>query len=371
MSMAHHSSPLAAAVRRLAYSATLAIALGLFSTAILLPHAARSQSSATPFKGWLWSDNIGWISLNCQSDPGGCSGPGGSWGVTLNTDGSLTGFAWSDGIGWIQFGGLSAFPSGSGTSASNAVFDTAAHVLTGWVRACGGTQSGDCSSMTSRSDGWDGWISLNGTSYQINTDASGNFNPCTTNQSCAWGSDVVGWTMATGTVAIACTQFDPSSVSYCATPDASGAYYRKDIYGNTCLIASCTAPQVCMDDPIAGASCYAPPAASCNNPALPNCIGVMPFLIAADQTVQISWDVSDVQNDPTTGIACSVSGSNGDGPPAAGWTSVADASHHVSGTSASSPIVTTTTYTLTCLGQNGLTQSWSASVEIAPSFQER
>ncbi len=97
-------------------------------------------------RGWGWSENIGWISMNCYNDypecnggtndglvctsnancPGGgtceksgdfencCPGgnaadcPGGlssDYGVHYNTtNGKLIGYAWSDGVGWICFG---------------------------------------------------------------------------------------------------------------------------------------------------------------------------------------------------------------------------------------------------------------------------
>ena len=97
-------------------------------------------------RGWGWSENIGWISMNCYNDypecnggtnnglvctsnadcPGGgtcqksgdfencCPGgnaadcPGGlssDYGVHYNTtNGKLTGYAWSDGVGWVCFG---------------------------------------------------------------------------------------------------------------------------------------------------------------------------------------------------------------------------------------------------------------------------
>ncbi len=73
-------------------------------------------------RGWGWSENIGWISMNCYNDfdydgdfenccPGGNVGDcpyglaGGDYGVHYNTiNGKLTGYAWTDGVGWICFG---------------------------------------------------------------------------------------------------------------------------------------------------------------------------------------------------------------------------------------------------------------------------
>jgi hypothetical protein len=117
----------------------------------------------------------------------------------------ISGYAWSDNIGWIKFGGLSSFPTGSGTTPQNAQLEyldygagagagaTQAN-LVGWARACAGTANGDCSTMQPSADGWDGWISLNGSSldgksgYSVSLKGDG-----VTLTGYAWGSDVVGW----------------------------------------------------------------------------------------------------------------------------------------------------------------------------------
>ena len=120
-----------------------------------------------------------------------------SYGVYADRNtGNLSGYAWSDNIGWIKFGGLSSFPTGSGTSPQNAQLNSS-NKLIGWARACAGTVNGDCSTMESRTDGWDGWISLAGTSvdgqYSYGVSLSG-----TDFSGYAWGSDAVGWIDFTG-----------------------------------------------------------------------------------------------------------------------------------------------------------------------------
>jgi hypothetical protein len=162
------------------------LAVGVGVVALQYSSTVHVQASTSAVTGWAWSDNIGWISLG---------GP--SYAVNEDSSGNLTGWAWSDNIGWIKFGGLTGFPSGSGTSNQNAQIDSSG-ALHGWVRACAGTLNaapnadlpGDCSSMTSRSDGWDGWISLNGSAYGVNF-ASGNGQY--SQSAYTWGSDVVGW----------------------------------------------------------------------------------------------------------------------------------------------------------------------------------
>lgn len=125
--------------------------------------------------GYAWSSNIGWISFNCTND-NSCGTA--NYGVNKNGDGTLSGYAWSSTIGWIQFGGLAGFPSGSGTTASNATVN-GSNQLVGWVRAI--SQDGI---------GWDGWISLSGTVPTYGVSFSG-----TSFAGYAWGSEVIGWVL--------------------------------------------------------------------------------------------------------------------------------------------------------------------------------
>jgi hypothetical protein len=186
----------------------------------LTPTPLPSPSpSFSPLTGWAWSSNIGWISFNSSNTGGGAT-----YGVQvdLNT-GRMSGYAWSSNIGWIQFGGLNHTPVNSG----NAMVNLTSGAVTGWARACGGTVSstdvknnnqnsptmpGDCSTisgnMTSRPDGWDGWIELSGTNHQTGDTSGANgtsqkgvtYKTVTTGTvtagtftGYAWGGPVVGW----------------------------------------------------------------------------------------------------------------------------------------------------------------------------------
>ncbi len=180
-------------------------AVGIFSAP--LEKKAAAQVTLHQLFGLAWSDNIGWISFNCSSDPLGCSQF--SYGVQVEaTSSELWGHAWSDNIGWIKFGGLSGFPTGFGTTPANADFDSATNTFSGWARACAGTLPGDCSSMADSTNGWNGWISLSGTnpSYGVTYDPTSkelnNF---------AWGSDVVGW------ISFNCKQGGPTGGNICTT----------------------------------------------------------------------------------------------------------------------------------------------------------
>jgi hypothetical protein len=156
--------------------------------------ATQASVPSIELDGYAWSENIGWISLNCKS--GSATGSSvcatSDYKVVINDNQTVTGYAWSENIGWIKFGGLSSFPVGGGTTNSNASV-TGLYpnlVFTGWARACAGTLGGDCSNMNSdiNSGGWDGWISLNGTGYSVSASASG-----MNSNSYAWGGEVVGW----------------------------------------------------------------------------------------------------------------------------------------------------------------------------------
>ncbi len=142
----------------------------------------------TSIEGYAWSEKIGWIDFSPVNG-----------GVSVDSNGYLTGHAWSENIGWIKFGGLSApFPVGISTASQNA--QIVSTNLIGWARACGGmydvvlnqTVANNTCGGTSRTDGWDGWISLNG--FGSNGSTYGvSFVNNKTFSGYAMGSDVIGW----------------------------------------------------------------------------------------------------------------------------------------------------------------------------------
>lgn len=190
----------------------LLFAVSIFYSLPLLSHAQVGiPAGGTELDGYAWSDTIGWISMNCKTggaagesicpgSPG--AGPKSDYKVTISSAGNVTGYAWSSSVGWLKFGGLASFPIAAGSAAVNAqVTGTYADLdFNGWARACSGTFPGDCSSMVSRTDGWDGWISLaglatNNAAYNVKMDRTGG-----TNDSYAWGGTVVGWISMDGVV---------------------------------------------------------------------------------------------------------------------------------------------------------------------------
>ena len=169
------------------FGVLLFISMVTFASADTLPEEITLE-------GFAWSSNIGWISLNCEND-NNCAYS--DYKVKISTDRKLYGYAWSSNIGWIKFDNLgdsTVFPTGAGTAPVSA-FATgtiSALQLTGWARACAGTLGGDCSSTTVNplSGGWDGWISLSGTTHYVKLNA---VTGVMDSNSWAWGSDVVGW----------------------------------------------------------------------------------------------------------------------------------------------------------------------------------
>lgn len=137
-----------------------------------------STPSGNALSGFAWSSTIGWISLSSLNDHddtvSGVQTSPVSYGVSIDPQtGNLLGNAWSSNVGWIQFGGLSGFPSGTSTTASNAKL--VGSNIVGWAKA-----------LSANGFGWDGWISLTGANHGVTRSGS-------SLSGFAWGSDVVGW----------------------------------------------------------------------------------------------------------------------------------------------------------------------------------
>jgi len=264
--------------------------------------------------GWAWSDTIGWVSLN-SGDTDACS----TEVYGLNTSGGLiTGYAWSENIGWIQFGGLSGFPSGPGTTNSNAT--VIGSTVVGWVRAI--------SYSDPQAGGWDGWISLSGTGYgltKIGESLTGY----------AWGDMNIGWLDFSANYPCGATEG-----FFC---DAGTSTYR-DLQCVETTIEACS--YLCT----AGA-CVPPPDPRGNLDINNTAITISPGLVRPNGIATVVWGTDDT-------ISCTVTGSNGDS-----WTGL-------SGVEITSPITTLTTYTLDCDGSAGTTLTQTARVLVAPLWRE-
>jgi len=146
-----------------------------------------SADTGHNLSGFAWSENIGWISFNSESD-----GSGNNYGVYVDNDsGDVSGFAWSENIGWISFNRNTSYCAG-GDNIGRACVDSSDCPGS----SCGGSSDGITGNPpeapyntgsgaiakydinTYEFDGWakilsmgdDGWISLKGNNYGIKFD---------------------------------------------------------------------------------------------------------------------------------------------------------------------------------------------------------
>ncbi len=84
---------------------------------------ALPDETWVPLKGWIWTDTIGWLSVNNKNDGGRCVDSGGNdggkcaaggvclagytcqkyWVAVDESTGTLDGYAWSEHVGWVAF----------------------------------------------------------------------------------------------------------------------------------------------------------------------------------------------------------------------------------------------------------------------------
>jgi hypothetical protein len=187
--------------------------------AFLFLDAPKASSAVSDnLTGYAWSDTIGWISFNSTNE----AGPTSDYGVSVASNGDMTGYAWSEHIGWISFNETTGCPSG--VCAPN--FNKVTGVVTGWARALSACQDDPATPTSSCPDGsagaasggWDGWISLSGT-----TADSGTYGVVVTGtdwEGYAWGSDVVGWISFGGTgYGVTGTNDDSTQISAAVVTD--------------------------------------------------------------------------------------------------------------------------------------------------------
>jgi len=307
--------------KKYAFVSTLFIAL--IAALALLPHVARSQSSATPITGYAWSDTIGWVSLNCSSDPSGCSGPAGAWGLSIASNGALSGYAWSDNIGWISANAADV----TGCPSSPCTPTISHGAFTGWLKA-----------LSANGNGWDGWISLAGLGYGPTLNGA-SFSGY------AWGSNVVGWL----SWSLASADYQQCTPAY----SCSGETIQ---YTNaSCQVSnvqSCVSPAFCS----AGSSSCLYPAVGFNpSGSYSGNLQLIPGLLQSGETTLVHWSVSNARS-------CTVTGSNGDS-----WSGLSSPAKGET----SKPIVSQTTYTLSCTAYStnpGVSET--ETVNVTPAFRE-
>jgi len=80
--------------------------------------------------GYAWAENVGWISFSCDNTSS-CSAV--DYSVTINADGNFDGWAWGENIGWIHL--QSASPVAYKVCACVVTFDDLANFAALWLQA--------------------------------------------------------------------------------------------------------------------------------------------------------------------------------------------------------------------------------------------
>ena len=302
----------------------LVIVCGVMAALTVLPATVNSQGSSASMTGWLWSDTIGWVDLNCAN----LSGCGTSnFGLSISGTGALSGKAWSENIGWISAD--SSDLSGCPTAPCTAQMSGTS--MTGWMKA-----------LSANGNGWDGWISLSGAGY--GPSLSG-----TAFSGYAWGSDVVGWLSFTadGTNGARTAWVPCASSNFCS---GNASMHLDSLCNVTVNQSPCASGYTCV---VATGLCTPPPSAS-------GSITVSPKLVVSGDTATVTWSSQDA-------TSCTVTGSNGDGT----GSNSTGTWNTLTGSRTTSAVSRGVTYTLTCTNSIGtVTVVGSASVAVVPRWKE-
>ena len=220
---------------------------------------------------------------------------------------------------------LSGCPSGPCTATLSG------GVLSGWLKA-----------LSADNNGWDGWISLRGTSpaYGVSQASSCSF------AGDAWGSDVVGWV----DFSYAHTTTTASDVYTCQNTTTILDTHTDASCNVTTHTISCPTNAFCVSG---SATCLYPQPQPTQNGTL----AVNPDLITKGHTVIVSWNITGVQS-------CTVTGSNGDS-----WSGLTSGSTGKT----SSAIQQQTIYTLSCVPFDPSAPAFieTATVNFAPTYREQ
>jgi len=135
--------------------------------------------------GWAWSENVGWISFNCDNDYNGdgaleshCTDAGydSDYGVNIDpSSGNFSGYAWSENIGWISFNSSELAGCPNGTCEANLNLDT--KQVSGWARVLSNNS----------------WIKLRGTIPGLSSYGISWNNTAQELEGWAWSDTDVGW----------------------------------------------------------------------------------------------------------------------------------------------------------------------------------
>lgn len=211
------------AVYFLLASSLFVIGFFVFFNSHILKTVATSHENL--LLGWLWSDNIGWISLTCKND-NNCADTNYQVKFEPFLSGKFSGYAWSFEIGWIRFDPPGPYPLTSPNHQFSAQLASVKATnlkvqVQGWIRACSVFEDDDMcggngdanpdddgdgindSVLDFHAGDWDGWIKMSGSTnncpnYHATTPEIGPYEVCLTSDykaldGWAWGGDVIGW----------------------------------------------------------------------------------------------------------------------------------------------------------------------------------
>ena len=285
------------------------------------------QAASCDFSGYAWSDNVGWLSLNC-ADFGTCGSA--NYGLQATDDGTIFGDAWSDNIGWVSANpddlvGCPIAPCTATLSGSS---------ISGWLKALTGGES--------QSGGWEGWIRLRGTSpdYGVSLLDGGALTGF------GWGDDPVGWVDF---------QYAQTSCTPCQEQWICNGQTIEHTSPQCAVtsIATCNPPENFCSDGVS--SCVYPPTQFISSGGNNGHLQIRPQLTRRGGVTNIFWNLDNVSS-------CTVTGTNGDS-----WTG--DTSGPEGQTS--SPIYDTVVYTLSCTGLDSSIITETANAGVVPVFQEK
>ncbi|MFA5318509.1 MAG: PKD domain-containing protein [Patescibacteria group bacterium] len=199
----------------------LALLGGIAASFIFIADPLESEIAGaiglgTPAKnvfGWVWSDNVGWISFNCvqsfcsdnrtlicngdsdcvgdcEFDTVDCDATS-NYGVNYNSaTGNLSGYAWGDNIGWINFDSAGPFPESPNHSVQ---YSSVTGDVTGWARIVNKIDEG----------AGEGWIKFDGWNNDVTV---------SNNQFYGWA-----WNKDSGETGVGWISFNCANQSECGT----------------------------------------------------------------------------------------------------------------------------------------------------------
>ncbi|MDB5187600.1 MAG: hypothetical protein JWO50_120 [Candidatus Kaiserbacteria bacterium] len=303
---------------KIVFPAILFLIAIFFFVSALFPRPALSQVG-TSLVGYLWSDTVGWIDVNCLNT-NSCGTN--NFGLSMDGGGVVSGYAWSDHLGWISANASDV----AGCPTAPCVVRLSGNALSGWLRALSGG--------TSQSGGWDGYIALNGAGYGITYSDITNFF-----SGFAWGDTDTGWV-------------DSSQMRKACSPTYTCSGQQILQTNSACQLVNynlCNYPQFCVN----GSS-------ACVYPQPTGTLSVNPKLVIPGKSTTVSWNVTGVS---TTTSPCVLSSSRG-----------TDTATGASGTYTATNIVSQTTFVLTCTAiDTGILTPYklTATTSLVPNFVEQ